>query len=207
MLTNTLIGPVFAIFLLGLHIRRMNSNCALVTLLSGLSFGLFVFYSHFQDSDTFLSFGVGVDDCLDFFCFKRPKYCNSENKTINGNSTILKRSFYRYPFRLNYELFKYFSFMYDGWLITLFTIFVGLFLSIFFKEPDKNPQELEECLATYMRKPSDQTKQDDTEYVISESENDELKEEKEEENKNEDKKELEDLSYLKKAIDEIIKLH
>lgn len=57
MLTNTLIGPVFAVFILGLHFRRINSDCALIALFTGLTFGLYVFSIHFHDSSKFASLG------------------------------------------------------------------------------------------------------------------------------------------------------
>ena len=213
MLTNTLIGPVFGIFLLGLHTRRVNSNCALVTLLIGLLFGILMFFVHFQDSDTFLSFGIGFEDCLAFFCSKRANFCEEQtgNLTVVGDVSSLKKQFYRYPFAFDLELFKYLSFMFDGWLITLFTVSVGLLLSLFMRQPDKSVQEIEECLATYMRRRSvvfDQSTAKapaEPEYVHSENEEEENKYREEE--KNESGLNQIDLSYMRKAIDEIIRLN
>lgn len=200
MLTNTLIGPVFGLFLLGLHTRRVNSNCALVTLVTGLAFGLFAFFVHFQDSSTFPSVGIGFDDCLPLFCLKRADFCemNPEtgNLTVNVDESKYKKQFYRYPFDL--RQFRNMSFMFDGWLITLFTVSVGLLLSVFIKQPDKSPQELEECLATYMqRKSLPEQSGKEPEYVHEE----------EGKETSESGPNQIDLNYLQKAIDEIIRLN
>ena len=204
MLTNTLIGPVFGVFLLGLHTRRVNSNCALVTLVAGLLFGLFAFFVHFQDSDKFPSVGIGFEDCLPFFCMKRPKFCetNQGNLTVFADESLFKKPFYRYSFAFDLSLFKYLSFMFDGWLITLFTISVGLLLSVFMRQPDKSAAEIEECLATYMRRLSDQSVPAEPEYVHEEDEN-----KVKEEGKSESELNQIDLNYLQKAIDEIIRLN
>lgn len=214
MLTNTLIGPVFGVFLLGLHTRRVNSNCALISLIAGLIFGITAFYFHFQDSDRFLSFGIGFDDCLDFFCFKRAGFCAEDevtkNKTVNVDPIKFKKEFYRFPFSFDLNLFKYLSFMYDGWLITVFTISFALILSLFIKKPDKDPFEIEDCLALYLRKQFLETDfltttKTEAEYVYTEDENKD--ETKEDGSKDEDKNEVDqiDFNYLKKAIDELIR--
>ena len=217
MLTNTFIAPVFGLFLLGLHTRRVNSNCALVTLVIGLLFGIFVFFLHFQDSDKYLSFGIGFEDCVPFFCSQRPEFCevhqHPDNLTLIGDVNTLKRQFYRYPFAFDLKLLRYLSYMFDGWLITLFTVSVGLVLSLFMRQPDKKPQEIEECLATYVRRslPFEQAAAAakaaaEPEYVHTENGEEENKSVREE-GKTEGGLNQIDLSYLRKAIDEIIRLN
>lgn len=232
MLTNVLNGPVFGLFLLGLHTRRVNSKCALIALIVGLIFGLFIFWIKFQDSDKYTSIGIGFEDCMDYFCTKRSKYCTidevTHNKTLNVDISILKKKAYRYPVELNVGLIKYLNYMCDGWLISFFTVAIGLLTSIFINDTDKDPYELEECLATYMRKPkssmmdavsSKLETERETTYIFAEDDEknkDESKDDKDEkDDKDGDKKDdkdkyrneksnVVDLNYLKKAIDDLL---
>lgn len=216
MLTNTLSGPVFAIFLLGLH-TRMNSTCALIALIAGLLFGLFVFFVHFQDSDVYPSIGIGFEDCVDYFCYKRSQYCAvdrvTKNRTLNVDLSELKRPIQRYPVDFDISLFKRLNFMYDGWLITFFTISVGLLASLFIKEQDKCSSEIEQCLATYMQKPisqfdlSSSKPEAETTYVM-EDEDKNKEESKEESKETKDKNEIYnviDINYLKRALSLVLR--
>lgn len=103
------------------------------------------------------------------------------------------------------------TYMYDGWIITAFTVLVGLLLSQFFDKPDKNKKELEDYLATYMkRRPKTDvpTTSDAVEYVLEEGEEDSNARTNtniNNLNNNDLYKSAVDINYLKSTIDELIK--